>query len=63
MRVCFLDSTKAYTLAWVQLLTMEEVPFERYEDFIAGVKVMAPWQDRQGNLQYAEAVVISEENL
>lgn len=42
MRVCFLDSTKVYTLAWVELLTMEEVPFEEgYEDLITGVKVMA----------------------
>ena len=40
---------------------MEEMPFEQYEDLIAGVEVMAPWQDRQGNLQYSEAVVLSEE--
>ena len=63
VRVRFLDSTKVYTLAWVELLTMEEMPFERYEDLIAGVEVMAPWQDRRGNLQYAEAVVLSEENV
>ena len=60
VRVRFIDTNKVYTLAWVELLTMEEVPFERYED-IAGVKVIAPWQDRQWNLQYAEGVVISEE--
>lgn len=42
---------------------MEEMPFERYEDLIAGVKVMAPWQDHKGHLQYAEAVVVSEENV
>ena len=63
VRVRFLDSTKVYTLAWVELLTMEEMPFERYEDLVAGVEVMAPWQDRQGNLQYAEALVLSEENV
>ena len=63
MRVCFVDSTKVYTLAWVELLTMEEMPLEGYEDLIARVKVMAPWQDRQGNLQYTEAVLLSKENV
>ena len=38
---------------------MEKMLFERY--LIAGVEVMAPWQDRQENLQYAEVIILSEE--
>ena len=60
VHVRFLDSTKVYVLSWVELLTMD-MPFERCEDLIAGMEVMAPWQDRQRNLQYSEAVVLSEE--
>ena len=41
MRVRFYDSTKVYTLAWAELLTMEELPFERYEDLVAGVNTLA----------------------
>ena len=63
VRVCFNDSTKVYTLGWVELLNMEEVPFEGYEDVVGGVHVMAPWQDRRGNLQYAEAVVLSDQQV
>ena len=63
MRVRFLDSMKVYSLARFELLTKDEVLFEAFEDLFSGAEVMAPWQDRQGKLQYAEAVVLSEENV
>ena len=47
------------TLAWTELLTMDETPFESVDELAECVNVMAPWyHDNSAKIQHAQAVVI-----
>ena len=44
-----------------ELLTIEEVPFESYEELV-GTTVMAPWYTADGvSVSYSEATVLSSD--
>ena len=50
---------KTYQLRWEELLTVEgEVPFENYEELQVGTPVLAPWCDKDGDIDFSEAVVV-----
>ena len=60
----FLEGQKVYHLQWDELLTVEaELPFEVYEDLQAGTHVLAPWCDKDGDIDIAEAVVVNPESV
>ena len=48
---------KLYHLVWTELLTMDEVPFQNYDDIELGMRVMAPWCIAEGSISYSEALV------
>lgn len=48
---------KIYQLRWEELLTVEgEVPFENYEELQVGTPVLAPWCEKDGDIDFSEAV-------
>ena len=49
---------KLYHLVWTELLTMDGVPFQNYEDIELGMRLMAPWCTAEGGISYSEACVI-----
>ena len=54
---------KIYHLEWDELLTVEgEVPFEVYEDLQVGTHVLAPWCDKDGDIDFSEAVVVEPQS-
>ena len=58
----FLDGgKKIYHIQWDELLTVgSEIPFEEYEDLQIGTHVLAPWYDKDGDIDFSEVVVVSE---
>lgn len=55
---------KIYHLQWEELLIVEhEIPFEVYEDLQVGTHVLAPWCDKDGSIDFSEAVVADPQSI
>ena len=60
----FVDGGTEHSLQWTELLTIDETPFESYEQLSMGMHILAPWYSGKDSakIQYAEAEIVEKED-
>ena len=54
----FKNEKRIHSVVWTEFLTLDEVPFENYEDLSDGTAVLAPYTVDGTTVQYHEAVIV-----